>query len=77
MATILIGDVHGCAAELSELLERLGPRQGDQVVFVGDLVARGPDSPGVLRLIRELGGRAVRGNHEERLLAARAARRKG
>ncbi len=77
MATIIIGDVHGCAAELSELLERVGPRQGDQLLFVGDLVARGPDSPGVLRLIRELGARAVRGNHEERLLAARAARRKG
>lgn len=77
MTTIIIGDVHGCAAELAELLSRLGPGQGDQVLFVGDLVARGPDSQGVLRLIRELGARAVRGNHEERLLAARAARRKG
>jgi len=77
MTTILIGDVHGCAAELSELLSRVGPVEGDQVLFVGDLVARGPDSPGVLRLIRELGARAVRGNHEERLLSARAARRKG
>jgi hypothetical protein len=77
MTTIIIGDVHGCADELSELLGRVGPGAGDQVVFVGDLVARGPDSPGVLRLVRELGARAVRGNHEERLLAARAARRKG
>jgi hypothetical protein len=77
MTTIIIGDVHGCADELSELLGRVGPGPSDQVVFVGDLVARGPDSRRVLRLMRELGARAVRGNHEERLLAARAARRKG
>lgn len=77
MTTIIIGDVHGCAAELAELLERVGPSQADELCFVGDLVARGPDSRGVLRMVRELGARAVRGNHEERLLAARAARRKG
>ncbi len=40
-------------------------------------MARGPDSRGVLALVRELGGRAVLGNHEERLLAARDARAQG
>lgn len=75
--TILIGDVHGCAAELNELLSKVGVVQGDRIVFVGDLVARGPDSRGVLRLVRELGARAVRGNHEERLLAARIATQRG
>lgn len=75
--TILIGDVHGCAAELSELLERLAPSRADRVVFVGDLVARGPDSRGVLRIVREIGALSVRGNHEEKLLAARHARRTG
>jgi hypothetical protein len=40
---------------------------------VGDLVARGPDSLGVLRRVRELGAHSTIGNHEERLLAARAA----
>jgi hypothetical protein len=77
MTTLFIGDVHGCARELAELLERVGPGSDDQVVFVGDLVARGPDSAGVLRLLREVNGLAVRGNHEERLLSARAARRRG
>lgn len=75
--TILIGDVHGCAVELSELLERLAPSRSDRVVFVGDLVARGPDSRRVLRIVREIGALSVRGNHEEKLLAARQARRAG
>ena len=75
--TIVIGDVHGCAAELSELLSKIGVVSSDEVVFVGDLVARGPDSRGVLRIVRELGARAVRGNHEERLLAARIATQRG
>lgn len=77
MTTVIVGDIHGCLRELSELLDRVGPGRDDRVVFVGDLVARGPDSPGVLKLLRELGASAVRGNHEERLLSARAARRRG
>lgn len=75
--TIVIGDVHGCAAELSDLLDRLALSELDRVVFVGDLVARGPDSEGVLARVRALGAHAVRGNHEERLLQARAARKRG
>lgn len=75
--TILIGDVHGCAAELSELLERVALTADDSLVFVGDLVARGPDSRGVLRIVREQGALCVRGNHEEKLLAGRHARRIG
>jgi hypothetical protein len=75
--TIVIGDVHGCRVELETLLEKLGPGGDDAVVLVGDLVARGPDSRGVLKLVRNLGARVVLGNHEERLLKARAARRAG
>jgi hypothetical protein len=75
--SIFIGDVHGCARELSELLDRLGPTAGDAVYFVGDLVARGPDTRGVLRLFRELGAKGVLGNHEARLLDVRRARRAG
>jgi hypothetical protein len=77
MTTLFIGDVHGCSRELAELLDQVGPGQDDRVVIVGDLVARGPDSSGVLRLVREVRGLAVRGNHEERLLSSRFARRKG
>jgi hypothetical protein len=68
--TVIVGDVHGCAGELEELLETLffAP-QTDRLAFVGDLVARGPDTPGVLALARRFGGAVVRGNHEEKLLA--------
>ncbi|HVJ15205.1 MAG TPA: metallophosphoesterase [Polyangiaceae bacterium] len=75
--TIIVGDVHGCSRELSQLLERLRPEASDTLVFVGDLVNRGPDSTGVLRIVRELGARATIGNHEQRLLAARASRAEG
>jgi hypothetical protein len=75
--TIIVGDVHGCVAELGRLLEGLAPGADDQVLFVGDLVARGPDSRGVLALYRDVRGRSVLGNHEWRLLAAHRARRAG
>lgn len=71
--TVVIGDVHGCAIELSLLLERLALTGEDQVYFVGDLVARGPASRRVLQLIREVRGISVRGNHEQRLIDARGA----
>ncbi len=71
---IIVGDVHGCSAELRSLLDRLGYVRGsDTLVFVGDLVARGPDSLGVLDIVRETGGIIVRGNHEDRLLSWRRA----
>ncbi|GGZ35186.1 hypothetical protein GCM10010387_31570 [Streptomyces inusitatus] len=83
----LIGDVHGCSSELETLLARLGYRDGAHpdgrtAVFVGDLVDRGPDSPGVLRRVMSMAaaGNAlcVLGNHEDRLgrhLAGRQVRR--
>jgi hypothetical protein len=74
---ILIGDVHGCSSELLELLTRVGPGADDRVIFVGDLVARGPDSRGALRIAREVAAGVVRGNHEEKLLAAHRARKNG
>jgi hypothetical protein len=70
--TIVIGDVHGCLKELDELLQRVGPTSSDQLVFVGDLVARGPKSASVLGLVRSLGARAVLGNHERHVLGLRA-----
>ncbi len=75
--TIFIGDVHGCIRELSSLLDTLGPGTDDRVVFVGDLVARGPDTMGVLKLVYELGGKCVRGNHEQRLIHAHLERSQG
>lgn len=70
--TIVIGDVHGCATELSELVAKLGVTPADKVVFVGDLIARGPDSRGALAIARRLSAVVVRGNHEHKLLRHRA-----
>jgi predicted phosphodiesterase len=66
--TLFIGDVHGCAEELDALLRECGYLRGDRVVLVGDLVAKGPDSAGVVRRARERGFLAVRGNHDEHVL---------
>jgi len=66
--TIIVGDVHGCAAELDALLDRVHFALGDKLVLVGDLVARGPDSLGVLDIARRTGAVIVRGNHEQKLL---------
>ena len=78
--TIVVGDVHGCLDELDELLKTVEPAPGsDRLVFLGDLLDRGPDPVGVLRRVRELGAECVLGNHEEKHLryAAHEARRSG
>ncbi|MEX5717747.1 polynucleotide kinase-phosphatase [Geodermatophilus maliterrae] len=85
----VVGDVHGCREELEELLGELGYElrcdeqgravdavhpEGRRAVLVGDLVDRGPDSPGVLRLVMGMvaAGHAlcVPGNHENKLVRA-------
>jgi hypothetical protein len=71
--TIIVGDVHGCREELESLLEYVGFGEKDALVMVGDLAVRGPDPHGTLALLRKLGARAVRGNHEDRLLRYRAS----
>jgi protein phosphatase len=63
----IIGDIHGCFDELTELLGKLGylmssddgvvsctPPEGRKAVFLGDLVDRGPNSPAVLRLVMQM-----------------------
>ena len=68
-----IGDLQGCHQSLLDLLKRIdATTPGARLVFVGDLVNRGPQSLATLRLIRSLGDRAqaVLGNHDLHLLAA-------
>ena len=73
MSLIAIGDIHGCAATLDQLLERLQPTAEDHLVFVGDYIDRGPDSKHVISQLLEL--RSVvnctflRGNHEALMLS--------
>ncbi len=74
--TVIVGDIHGCAAELAALRSAVGPAPA-RWIFVGDLVARGPDTLGVLSQVRELRAEVVLGNHEDRLLRVRAARERG
>ena len=78
----IIGDVHGCYDELTELLAKLGwvvdveactatPPDGRTAIFVGDYVDRGPRTPDVLRLVMNMAdaGTAicVPGNHDAKL----------
>ncbi|MEZ5275883.1 MAG: metallophosphoesterase [Opitutaceae bacterium] len=65
---IAIGDVHGCARELEQLITRANPRPRDRIIFLGDLVNRGPDSRAVVRMARDLKAQSLIGNHEVRLL---------
>jgi protein phosphatase len=90
----VIGDVHGCRAELEALLSELGYRlerdeqgrpvdaahpDGRRVILLGDLVDRGPDTPGVLRLAMGMvasgNALAVAGNHENKLVRALRGRK--
>lgn len=67
-----IGDVHGCLQELIILLDNLKLSDKDHIVFLGDLVNKGPDSLGVLNLVLKLKNThtvtIIKGNHEDKLL---------
>jgi hypothetical protein len=75
--TLIVGDVHGCIDELERLLEAVGMTRDDRLVMVGDLVAKGPESVAVLRLLQELKAESVLGNHDAHLLRLRRARLAG
>ena len=68
----LLGDVQGCDAALASMLDRIGfSASRDQLVVLGDLVNRGPDSLAVLQRLHALGNAAtcLLGNHDLHLLA--------
>ncbi|WP_218110537.1 symmetrical bis(5'-nucleosyl)-tetraphosphatase [Ostreibacterium oceani] len=72
MSTYIIGDVHGCYQSLLALLGKIqfNPKK-DKLIFVGDLINRGPDSLSVLRFVKSLGDSAVvvLGNHDISFIA--------
>lgn len=87
MITYAIGDLQGCQEKTSALLQQIaqaphftGSTKSEPIrlIFVGDLVNRGPQSLAALRQVRALGERAeaVLGNHDLHLLAVAQGIRK-
>jgi bis(5'-nucleosyl)-tetraphosphatase (symmetrical) len=72
MAVYWVGDIQGCDAPLARLLDEVAfSPSRDQLIVLGDLVNRGPDSLGVLRRLMALQGSAqcLLGNHDLHALA--------
>jgi len=66
----VIGDVHGCAIELENLLTKLDLKSGDHALLVGDLIDRGPDSARVVDLVRSSDNlHTIKGNHEQMMIS--------
>jgi bis(5'-nucleosyl)-tetraphosphatase (symmetrical) len=67
---IFVGDIQGCREPLERLLAACAfVRGSDRLLPVGDLVNKGPDSPGTLALLMQLGAEPVLGNHDLHWLA--------
>ena len=64
---LIASDIHGCLRTLLALVEKHG--KGRQLILLGDLVDRGPDSAGVVRYAMENGVPTCMGNHEDLLIA--------
>jgi len=72
--TIIIGDIHGMRAELERLLDMVSFAPGDdRLVVTGDIVHKGPDSAGAVRVLRQAGAELVLGNHDEQQARFRKA----
>lgn len=73
-----VGDIQGCAPSLKALVKKLPAKS--KIIFLGDLVNRGPDSLGTLRYLKQLQEtqriECILGNHDLHLLAVDAGLRK-
>lgn len=69
---IIIGDVHGCLKTLQALLAECAPTNQDEIIFLGDLINKGPASAKTVAYVRQFSQRytvkLILGNHEEKLL---------
>lgn len=71
MATYVTSDAHGHLRALDRALEQAAPGADDTIYVVGDMIDRGPDPVGVLKLVRSLpNARVLMGNHERMMLDA-------
>jgi len=67
---LAVGDIHGCLDQLNALMTQVAPTLGDQVIFLGDYVDRGPASSSVIDYLIEFGSALpatvfLRGNHDQ------------
>lgn len=68
---IVVGDIHGMKQSLQDLLQEANyDQEQDHLVLAGDMVNKGPDSPGVVDLAMQIGASCVRGNHEDKVIRA-------
>ena len=66
--TIVVGDIHGCFDELTDLLELIQLKRDDRLIAVGDLITKGPKNREVLDLfISDSRFSSVVGNHDRKL----------
>jgi len=66
---IIIGDLHGCLEEVQLLLDKIAYNtEHDRLIFVGDLVDRGPASAECVKFLREVGAETIRGNHDDKYI---------
>lgn len=73
MSTYVFSDVHGHLAPLERALERVAPGEEDRIFCLGDMIDRGPDPVGVLKLVRSLPNTVtLLGNHEDLMLSCLA-----
>jgi hypothetical protein len=64
---LIIGDVHGCLKELKQLLNIVKYNTNDRLIFLGDLVDRGPHSAECVKFVRQkLKAECVIGNHDNK-----------
>ncbi|PKK52706.1 hypothetical protein CI102_4500 [Trichoderma harzianum] len=70
---VIVGDIHGMDAVLETLLKKVDfDASRDHLIATGDMINKGPDSPGVVSRLMRLNASAVRGNHEDRILLSLA-----
>ncbi|KAF2686275.1 ser/Thr protein phosphatase-like protein family [Lentithecium fluviatile CBS 122367] len=70
---VVVGDVHGCIDEFRHLMRKVEFVEGrDHLILAGDIISKGPDSPGVVSYAAHLGASCVRGNHEDKVLLSLA-----
>lgn len=67
MKRLIVGDIHGCYREFQELLKKANLSKNDEIISLGDIVDRGPDTPEVLHFfMNDSRTRTLSGNHEKK-----------